>query len=97
VHCSTTGVVVGNYLRKRRWELFRSQFPNIEKMHVIAARAAAIRVWPLSPAKPNRDQAFGDVLQVELLSKAEMNHYFPGCTILPERVLGLTKSIIAVK
>jgi hypothetical protein len=62
-----------------------------------AARAAAIRNWPLSPAKPTRDQALGDVLQVELLSKAEMRHYFPGCTILPEKVLGLTKSLIAVK
>jgi hypothetical protein len=60
------------------------------------ARAWAIRRWPLSPAWPNPEQALRDVLEVELVSKTEMKYYFPGSEVLNERVLGLTKSIIAV-
>ena len=60
------------------------------------ARAWAIRRWPLSPAWPDRAQALRDVLEVELLSQTEMNYYFPHSDIVKERVLGLTKSIVAV-
>ncbi len=60
------------------------------------ARAWAIRHWPLSPASPNPEQALRDVLEVELLSKTEMKYYFPRSELLEERVLGLTKSLIAV-
>ena len=60
------------------------------------ARAWAIRRWPLSPAWPNPEQALRDVLEVELVSKTEMKYYFPSSEVLKERVLGLTKSIIAV-
>jgi hypothetical protein len=60
------------------------------------ARAWAIQRWPLSPARPNPEQALRDVLEVELLSETEMKYYFPGSELLRERVLGLTKSIIMV-
>ena len=60
------------------------------------ARAWAIRRWPLSPAWPNPEQALRDVLEVELVSKTEMKYYFPSSEVLNERLLGLTKSIIAV-
>lgn len=62
-----------------------------------AARAAAIRRWPLSPAKPERDQALADVLEVELLSKTELQFLLPDSVILAERVAGLTKSLIATR
>jgi hypothetical protein len=35
-------------------------------------------------------------LEVELVTKTEMKYYFPSSKALNERVLGLTKSIIAV-
>jgi hypothetical protein len=60
------------------------------------ARAAAIRRWPLSPARPNQQQALRDVLEVELLSKTEMRFYFPASEIYPERFLGMTKSLTAI-
>jgi hypothetical protein len=60
------------------------------------ARASAIRYWPLSPTRPNPEQALRDVLEVELLTKTELRYYFPSSVILQERVLGFTKSIIAV-
>jgi hypothetical protein len=71
-------------------------FPGLQFLPQVA-RAAAIRNWPLSPAKPDRDHALEDVLEVELLSKTELKYYFSSSRILSERVLGLTKSLIAVK
>ena len=61
-----------------------------------SARAWSIQRWPLSPAKPNNEQALEDVLEVELLSQTEMKYYFPRSELVKERVLGLTKSLIAV-
>jgi hypothetical protein len=60
------------------------------------ARAAAIRHWPLSPVRPDPQEALRDVLEVELLSKTEMEFYFDQSEIVHERVLGITKSLIAV-
>ena len=60
------------------------------------ARAAAIRNWPLSPVRPDPQEALRDVLEVELLSKTEMAFYFDQSKIVHERVLGVTKSLIAV-
>jgi hypothetical protein len=59
-------------------------------------RAKAIRYWPLSPARPRGRQALDDVLEVELVSVTEMKYIFDDSEILRERVLGLTKSLIAV-
>ena len=60
------------------------------------ARARAIRRWPLSPARPNPEEALRDVLEVELLSTTEMKYYFPRSEIIKETVLGFPKSLIAV-
>jgi hypothetical protein len=60
------------------------------------ARAWAIQRWPLSSFRPNSELALRHVLEVELLSQTEMKYYFPRSELLKERVLGLTKSIIAV-
>jgi hypothetical protein len=62
-----------------------------------AMRAKAIRHWPLSPSKPTRESALAEVLEIELLSRAEMKYYFDQSRILSERVLGITKSLIAVR
>jgi hypothetical protein len=59
-------------------------------------RAWAIRHWPLSPARPNPEQALRDVLEVDLLSTTQMQYHFPRSEVVRERVLGLTKSLIAV-
>jgi hypothetical protein len=54
--------------------------------------------WPLSHTRPaDRQSALTNVLWVELIDKTQMRHYFPDSRILSERLLGLTKSIIAVK
>jgi hypothetical protein len=34
---------------------------------------------------------------VELLSRTEMHYYFPDSSLLPEKTMGLTKSLIALK
>jgi hypothetical protein len=60
-----------------------------------SVRARAIRHWPLSPARPNPEEALGAVLEVELISQTEMRYYFPRSQIIKERVLGLSKSLIA--
>ncbi|WP_242904289.1 class I SAM-dependent methyltransferase [Actinomadura terrae] len=63
-----------------------------------AARATVARHWPLVHTPPaDRAEALRSVLEVELLSRTEMRAYFPRSVILPERVAGLTKSLVAVK
>jgi hypothetical protein len=74
-------------------------FPGFQFLPV-GARAAISRHWPLSP--PNlrhrsRQEAIEDVLEVELLSTAEMSRLFPDAELWPERFLGMTKSIIAIR
>ncbi len=71
-------------------------FPGMQFMPV-AARARIARHWPLAHTRPaNIDQARDDVLWTELIGVTEMRHYFPTSTILRERILGITKSLIAV-
>jgi hypothetical protein len=54
--------------------------------------------WPLSNCGVHRGtDAVNMVLWVDLLSITDMRHYFPDATMLRERVLGITKSIIAVR
>lgn len=71
-------------------------FPGLQFLPV-AARAAAIRRWPLAPARPDPQQALRDVLEVELVSRTELQYIFGDSQILSERVLGLTKSLIATR
>ncbi|WNI14416.1 class I SAM-dependent methyltransferase [Actinacidiphila sp. ITFR-21] len=64
----------------------------------LAARARLVRRWPLTHSKVGSPQeAMDAVIGVELLGRAEMRHLFPGSTLLSERVLGVTKSLIAVR
>ena len=63
-------------------------------------RAAVARVWPLGAFTERREslrQRLDDVLDIELLSAGEMQHYFGQSRIVRERVAGLTKSLIAVR
>lgn len=42
-------------------------------------------------------EAVQRVLQIELLSTAEIRHLFPDSTLHRERMAGMTKSIVAVR
>lgn len=60
-------------------------------------RAFLAERWPLSNVeRASGPGAVESVLEIELLTKAQMAHYFPEAHILHERVMGLTKSLIAV-
>ncbi len=66
------------------------------------ARAEVQRRWPVGHFASLRGKQTGrdrmrDVLEVELVSKAEMQWYFPDSEIVPERLGPLTKSWIAVR
>lgn len=73
-------------------------FPALQHLPV-HARAGVVRRWPFGhyAAVARRDHAVASVLAVELLSVADMEHYFPDSELERERVAGLTKSLIAVK
>ncbi|RKN40258.1 class I SAM-dependent methyltransferase [Micromonospora endolithica] len=64
----------------------------------VPARVAVARKWPLAytPGK-SYDLALKQVLTTELVGRAELRHLFPDATIRNERLLGLTKSLIAVR
>jgi hypothetical protein len=61
-------------------------------------RAAISRRWPLGyrHAREERESVLVN-LEVDELSKTALRAYFPGAEIISERVLGMTKSLIAVK
>jgi hypothetical protein len=64
----------------------------------VRARAAMARRWPLAHVRSaNLRDALDGVLWTELVDKTQMRYYFPDSVIRSERVLGLTKSLIAVK
>jgi len=74
-------------------------FPGFQFLPV-AARAAISRRWPLSPPDlrgHTRLDAVEDVLEVELVSATEMGLLFPDAELWPERFLGMTKSIVAIR
>jgi len=70
-------------------------FPGMQFMPT-AARVQIARYWPLLRAA-NAENAIHMVLWTDLIGVTEMRDYFPNSTILHERVLGMTKSLIAVK
>jgi hypothetical protein len=72
-------------------------FPGMQFLPV-AARIRIAETWPLvhSP-NPGHEGAVREVLWTELVSLAEMREYFPTSEIHHERVLGLTKSLVAVR
>lgn len=64
----------------------------------LAARARLVRRWPLTHSRPGTPQeGMEAVINIELLTRAEMRYLFPASVLLAERVLGLTKSLIAVR
>lgn len=64
----------------------------------LAVRAEISSRWPLahSPAS-NRAEGIQQAISVELVSRTEMAFYFPDSMILSERILGMPKSLIAIK
>ncbi len=64
----------------------------------LAARARVAHRWPLAhtPAASRQD-GLAEAMSVELLSRAEMAYYFPHAELKLERMLGVVKSIIAVR
>jgi hypothetical protein len=64
-----------------------------------SVRAWIIRRWPLGPSASST--VHGDVLEAalptRLIGESEMRHYFPTANIRRERVLGMTKSVIATE
>jgi hypothetical protein len=64
----------------------------------VRARAAFARRWPLAHVKSvDLRDALTGVLWTELIDRSQLRYYFPDSTIHSERLVGLTKSIIAVK
>ena len=63
----------------------------------LRVRAEITRRWRAGRHIPELDGAVASSLTVELLSRTEMRHLFPGSQILAERIAGLTKSLIAVR
>jgi hypothetical protein len=63
----------------------------------VAMRASVAHRWPLAytPGRP-KQAVLRTVLWTELLDRTQMRHYFPDSVLRSERVIGLTKSLIAV-
>jgi hypothetical protein len=61
-------------------------------------RAEVSRRWPLVHTPPrSREEGLRAAMGIELLGRAEMAFYFPDSALRCERMLGLVKSLIAVK
>jgi len=72
-------------------------FPGLQFMP-IPAQAAIVRRWPLVHTRPESHDAAMRVVQwTELVGVEQLRGYFPDGRILRERLVGLTKSLIAVK
>ncbi|MFC1435188.1 class I SAM-dependent methyltransferase [Streptacidiphilus sp. N1-3] len=64
----------------------------------LAARARLVRHWPLTHSRPDGpEEGLRAVVGIELLTRTEMRYLFPDSTLLSERVLGVTKSLLAVR
>ena len=64
----------------------------------LKAQAKIVTRWPVGnyAAVDAEDVAVTRLLDIELQSRRSLQHYFPGASIEPERVAGLTKSWIVV-
>jgi hypothetical protein len=72
-------------------------FPGFQFLPV-GARATITQRWPLGhQGVRDRHAAVSTTLEVHLISRTEMQHYFPDSEIWSERVLGLTKSLTAIR
>jgi hypothetical protein len=64
----------------------------------LSARAKVSRHWPLSHTlAASREESVRQAMSIELPSLTEMAVYFPHSAIEKERILGLVKSVIAIK
>jgi hypothetical protein len=73
-------------------------FPGFQFLPV-KARARVMCHWPIGAYSDAHDfdRAVNSVLRIELVSETAMRHYFADSDIIRERMLGLTKSLIAVR
>ena len=64
----------------------------------VTLRTTMAQRWPLAhtPGR-TREEAMKRVLWTELVDRTQMRHYFPDSTLRAERMVGLTKSLIAYK
>lgn len=64
-----------------------------------AAQTTLSSLWPLGhySAVKSRSEALPNVLDIELVGITQMHHYFPNSQIARERLVGLTKSLIAFR
>jgi hypothetical protein len=65
----------------------------------LALRGRLVARWPIGSLATVKDPAacLAQAQQTELVSRTEMRGYFPDAELLSERVLGATKSLIAVR
>jgi hypothetical protein len=64
----------------------------------LSTRALISRHWPLSCCPPSGHvDSVQQAMSVELVSRTEMEFYFPHSQVCGEHILGLTKSLIAIK
>jgi hypothetical protein len=73
-------------------------FPGLQFLPARARADVTLR-WPLGAYRRvhERDQAVRWSLDTELLSRTEMQHYFPDSDIVSERIGPLVKSLISVR
>ncbi len=72
-------------------------FPGFQFLPVSARSYLAPR-WPLGHTYGwEPDAAAGEVMSTELVSASEMRRYFPHAEIVWERIMGVPKSMIAIK
>lgn len=64
----------------------------------VRTRARLVSRWPLAHERVYTEaEALAQVLTIDLVSATEMRHLFPESTIWHERILGLSKSLVAVR
>ena len=64
----------------------------------LAARARLSQRWPLVHTRSSSwEEGLRTAMSVELLSRSEMRIYFPSSVIQSERILGVAKSLIALR
>jgi hypothetical protein len=77
-------------------------FPGMQFLP-LSARSTISARWPLGFARHMEPLPEGKAAhvrltaEIELLSRTEMEHYFPESSVIAERFVGLTKSLIALK
>jgi len=62
----------------------------------LALRARALMAWPMATVE-TVEEAVARLQNVELLSRTEMEAYFPDCRLVVEHFAGAPKSLIAVR